>query len=93
MVSEKQFLANHRNARRSTGPKTPQGKAVSRSNAFRHGLLSEDVVISGEDPEKFAYLKTELEAELNPVGFQEAFPGSGFPWGKSFKGVSGGGKS
>jgi hypothetical protein len=72
MVSEKQHLANRRNALRSTGPKTPQGKAVSRGNAFRHGLQSDDVVVAGEDPEMFACLQNDLAAELDPAGFQEA---------------------
>ena len=72
MTSEQQILANRRNAQMSTGPATPEGKAASRTNAFRHGLLSQDIVIAGEDPEKFDYLIGELEAELGPVGFQEA---------------------
>jgi hypothetical protein len=72
MTSEQQIRANRRNAQLSTGPATPEGKAASRNNAFRHGLRSRDIVIAGEDPEMFAYLKDELEAELEPVGFQEA---------------------
>jgi hypothetical protein len=72
MVTKKQEEANRRNAQKSTGPKTAEGKAVVRTNAFKHGLLSEEFIIKGEDPEKFSYLHRELEAELDPVGFQEA---------------------
>jgi hypothetical protein len=38
MATEKQIAANRRNAARSTGPRTPKGKARSRMNALRHGL-------------------------------------------------------
>ena len=72
MSSEKQILANRRNAQKSTGPQTIKGKTASRNNAFKHGLLSTDVIIPGEDPEIFAYLTSQLDVELEPVGFQEA---------------------
>jgi hypothetical protein len=38
VVTEKQVLANRRNAMLSRGPKTLVGKATSSRNALRHGL-------------------------------------------------------
>ena len=38
MTSQRQLEANRANAKRSTGPKTPQGKARSRRNSYKHGL-------------------------------------------------------
>ena len=44
MASDKQIAANRRNAMRSTGPRTRSGKARSRANSLRHGLLSKALV-------------------------------------------------
>jgi hypothetical protein len=49
MTSFRQFEANRRNALRSTGPKTEEGKRHSRVNAVRHGLTAETVIGSLED--------------------------------------------
>src|SRR5579885_2289621 len=38
MISAKKSAASRRNGRKSRGPKTPQGKSSTRSNALRHGL-------------------------------------------------------
>jgi hypothetical protein len=38
VATPKQIAANRRNAARSSGPRTEQGKARSKKNAFRHGL-------------------------------------------------------
>ena len=38
MASEKQIAANRANAKKSTGPRTPAGRAKSSRNAYRHGL-------------------------------------------------------
>jgi hypothetical protein len=48
MATEKQILANRRNAQASTGPRSITGKACSRMNARRHGLTS---LLEGALPE------------------------------------------
>ena len=68
MTSEKQVQANRRNAQRSTGPKTSEGKAAVRLNARTHGLRSQEVLLSGEDEEALKDLDENLRAELKPVG-------------------------
>ncbi len=49
MVSDKQLQANRLNAKKSTGPRTLRGKAVSRFNALYHGIYASQEVIPGED--------------------------------------------
>src|SRR4028119_2437075 len=68
MTSEKQIQANRRNAQRSTGPKTPEGKAAVRLNANKHGLRSQEVLLPGEDEDALKELDENLRAELQPVG-------------------------
>jgi hypothetical protein len=68
VTSERQKAANRANARRSTGPKTPEGKAVVRLNALRHGVLARDVVLPEEDLDAFEDLLNRVRAELSPVG-------------------------
>lgn len=38
MTSPAKIRANRRNARRSTGPKSSAGKAITARNSLRHGL-------------------------------------------------------
>ena len=68
MTSARKAEANRRNAQKSTGPKTPEGKAAVRLNALRHGLLSEEILLPGEDEEALRELAERLRAELQPVG-------------------------
>src|SRR3954465_7368460 len=68
MTSRKQAEANRQNALKSTGPKTPEAKAAVRLNALKHGLLSQDVLLPGEDEAAFKELSERLRDELQPVG-------------------------
>ena len=53
-ISQKQLEANRENAKLG-GVKTEEGKAVSKYNAIKHGLLSEEVLLDGEDEKKLIY--------------------------------------
>src|SRR5918992_4178910 len=68
MSSDKKAEANRRNALKSTGPKTPEGKSAVRLNALKHGLLSQEILLPGEDEEALRELGKHLRAELQPVG-------------------------
>jgi hypothetical protein len=54
MTSLRQIEANRRNASKSTGPTTAQGKQRSSRNALRHGLTAETVVGAIESAEDYA---------------------------------------
>jgi len=69
--SAKQAESNRRNAQKSTGPRTPQGKQQVRLNALKHGLHS-DPFVQGmltlrEDPRAYYRLLGDLLASLRPA--------------------------
>jgi hypothetical protein len=59
MTSFRQIEANRRNALRSTGPKTGEGKQRASQNAVRHGLTAETVIIPLEDADDYQNNATE----------------------------------
>jgi hypothetical protein len=67
-ASAKRIAANRENAKRSTGPKTPEGKAVARLNAMKHGIFSEMTVVDFEDEDDLEVFGRRMRAELAPVG-------------------------
>lgn len=71
MTSEKKIQANRQNALKSTGPRTPEGKEAIRLNALRHGILSKEILLPGEDEGALRELGENLRAELEPVGVLE----------------------
>ena len=66
MPTEKQIHANRLNAQKSTGPKTPEGKAKVSMNSLRHGLRARALILPNENPEQFHQLCDDLEAEWQP---------------------------
>lgn len=65
MTSEKQIEANKENGKRG-GVKTDEGKSVSKYNAMKHGLLSGEVLLEGEDEKKLIDVGKKLRTELEP---------------------------
>ena len=71
-MNKKKAKANRANARRSTGPRTAAGRAVSRLNATAHGLRALTPVIPGEDPAEWDRHLAGVVAALGPAGALEA---------------------
>jgi len=63
--------SNQQNAELSTGPKTPEGKAIVSKNALKHGAYSQAIIIIGEDPAAFEALQAGMMESLNPIGLLE----------------------
>src|SRR4051794_15820705 len=74
MVSERKSMANRLNALKSTGPRTPEGKAAASQNAITHGLTVSpraSAVLTGEDEGVYRELLDELHREQRPRGVLE----------------------
>jgi uncharacterized membrane protein len=66
MATERQIAANRRNAVKSIGPRTMQGKRRSRRNAMTHGLTAETVVPVLDDRDQYDALEAALKADYRP---------------------------
>jgi len=60
MATPAQIAANRANAQLSTGPTTEAGRARSSANSLMHGFTSQTVILTGEDPDEYEDLLTEL---------------------------------
>src|SRR5712671_4199588 len=69
MISERQQEANRRNAAKSHGPTTPEGRAAVRHNALKHGFTAAEIILpTVEEKIDFEQFRAAFEAEHQPVG-------------------------
>lgn len=71
MASILQIRANRLNAQLSTGPRSVEGKAVSRFNALKSGIDAGSQVIEGESAEELAALTAEYIDRFQPRAPEE----------------------
>jgi len=67
VATDKQTAANRLNAQKSTGPRTPEGRAAVRLNGVKHGLTAETIVLKGESQADFTNMLESFEAEHAPT--------------------------
>ncbi len=72
MATESQILANRRNAQKSTGPRSRQGKAAISQNAVQHGLSARQTIISSESQADFELYRDRMLCELAPASPMES---------------------
>lgn len=71
-MTEKQLVANRKNALKSTGPKTARGKANSAQNSLKHGILTAAALIPGiESAENWEKHLEGIFQSIAPVGYLE----------------------
>ncbi|MBM3763293.1 MAG: hypothetical protein FJW36_24015 [Acidobacteria bacterium] len=71
MTTKAQFLANKRNALKSTGPRTEAGKQQSAQNSLRHGLNAAASTLFAASPEEQAHdkaIREQLFQQIVPYG-------------------------
>ena len=73
MATQSQIDANRINAQKSTGPRTPEGKAKSRRNGLLHGLTAKTCMLDGEDPAALTDLVDRIGEKYDPQDTEEDF--------------------
>ena len=68
MTTQRQAKANRLNAKKSTGPRTPAGKAMVGRNNMKHGLLSRESLVKCESEADLVNFGKRLRTQLAPVG-------------------------
>jgi hypothetical protein len=67
IISQRKIEANRRNAKKSTGPKTEEGKARSAMNSIKYGIYSDKYLIKDESYEEFHNYRKKILKCLNPT--------------------------
>jgi hypothetical protein len=73
MPTQKQILANRRNALSSSGPKTAAGKSNARLNALKHGVRSSPHLSTSEDAGVYESLLLGLRDAFDPQDVFEEY--------------------
>jgi hypothetical protein len=71
MASPAQLAANRRNAQKSSGPRTIEGKKRSSLNHLRHGMTAKTVVLPHENADNYNEMRTALIEDYAPANTQE----------------------
>src|SRR6478736_10453613 len=71
MATQKQIDANRRNAQKSTGPKTVDGKAKAKFNALKHGMTAKVAVLPHEDKLSYEELRQATIDSYQPANGTE----------------------
>ena len=71
MATPAQIAANRLNATKSTGPRSVEGKSVSRFNSTKSGIYAKALVLPGEDPAELEALVEACRLTHQPVGQDE----------------------
>jgi hypothetical protein len=72
-TSSNRTRANRLNAKKSTGPRTGQGRTRASLNRLLHGLRASTPVLPGEDLSVFMELTARITADVQPQGAVEEF--------------------
>ena len=71
VISNKKLEANRRNALKSSGPKSIEGKMQVSQNALRHGLNAEKFIVIGENLKELETFRDRMISALKPAGIEQ----------------------
>jgi hypothetical protein len=70
-LTQKQIQANRERAKKSTGPRTPEGKARSARNALKHGMYAEALLVFGDNERLLAEITRQYFEDFPPANIHE----------------------
>ena len=73
MATDRQITANRLNALKSTGPRTPEGKARAALNRLNTGIHAQSLILPNENPEALQELADRYFADFQPATEDERF--------------------
>jgi len=71
LAAAQRAATNRENASKSTGPRTPEGKAASSKNRLAHGLCSSSLILHGETQADFDELRQQIHTTFAPATPEE----------------------